>query len=159
VAGEPDQAAFAGLFRRLERLQCAARTQNSIDVILAIDGQHLPEIDIVGLQEAERGVAQPDRPTSNAERFQNVLTKCPTGRTVQLWSRCDKPSERCGDLNLVHDRVGVVPPPEDVRLTGNRSCRYCGVPEHIEPPCVDRTGVHAEDKDLFWRPILLFDPS
>ena len=41
--------------RRLKRLDRAAGPEDLIDLLLALDGVHLPEVDVIGLQEAERG--------------------------------------------------------------------------------------------------------
>ncbi len=56
VAGEPDETALAGLLRRLERLDRPSGSEDLLDVIQGLDGVGLPEVEIVGLQQAEGGL-------------------------------------------------------------------------------------------------------
>ena len=55
VAREADEAALAGLLRRLEGLHRSSGSEDLVDVILRLDGVDLPEVEVVGLHETEGG--------------------------------------------------------------------------------------------------------
>src|SRR5262249_37120123 len=54
MAGEADEAALARLLGRLERLHRSARSEDAVDILLRAHVVHLPEIEMVGLQGAQR---------------------------------------------------------------------------------------------------------
>lgn len=53
VPGKTEEAAFAGLFRCLERLHRPAWREDFVDVGLVFDGVQLLAIDVIGLEKAE----------------------------------------------------------------------------------------------------------